>query len=85
VWLSHELYRRVAAQRPGLERRFVFMTGALAEASRRRSRACPTVAHQAISGRAGARAVRRSAGHLISEAYFPADDASEAVLRGLAD
>ncbi|HEX3482868.1 MAG TPA: ATP-binding protein [Kofleriaceae bacterium] len=27
---GHELYRRVAAQHPGLERRFVFMTGALA-------------------------------------------------------
>jgi two-component system cell cycle sensor histidine kinase/response regulator CckA len=26
---GHELYRRVAAQHPGLERRFVFMTGAL--------------------------------------------------------
>jgi CheY-like chemotaxis protein len=27
---GHELYRRIAAQYPGLERRFVFMTGALA-------------------------------------------------------
>jgi PAS domain S-box-containing protein len=27
---GHELYRQVAAQHPGLERRFVFMTGALA-------------------------------------------------------
>jgi PAS domain S-box-containing protein len=27
---GHELYRRVAAQHPGIERRFVFMTGALA-------------------------------------------------------
>jgi two-component system cell cycle sensor histidine kinase/response regulator CckA len=27
---GHELYRRIAAQHPGLERRFVFMTGALA-------------------------------------------------------
>jgi two-component system cell cycle sensor histidine kinase/response regulator CckA len=27
---GHELYRRVAAQHPGVERRFVFMTGALA-------------------------------------------------------
>jgi CheY-like chemotaxis protein len=27
---GHELYRRVAAQHPGLERRFVFMTGAVA-------------------------------------------------------
>jgi PAS domain S-box-containing protein len=26
---GHELYRRIAAQHPGLERRFVFMTGAL--------------------------------------------------------
>jgi PAS domain S-box-containing protein len=29
---GHELYRRVAAQHPGVERRFVFMTGALAPA-----------------------------------------------------
>src|SRR5262249_52705981 len=27
---GHELYRRIAAQHPGLERRLVFMTGALA-------------------------------------------------------
>ena len=27
---GHQLYRRIAAQYPGLERRFVFMTGALA-------------------------------------------------------
>jgi CheY-like chemotaxis protein len=29
---GHQLYRRIAAQYPGLERRFVFMTGALAPA-----------------------------------------------------